>query len=334
MISWPLLRGHAGATRWAAAGSAAFALLGWADGAVAQKTPRIGVLGALSPEQAPHTAALREGLRELGYVEGQSIISEWRWAHADQRRFRDLAEELVRLNVAVLVADNNPAIVAAQKATRTIPIVMVIATDPVGMGFVASLARPGGNTTGLSFQSVEPDKHLQLLKEVVPHLARVAYVWDPTEPGRREGLVKAEAAAKSAGVPLHPVPTPSPDDLEPAFAVANRLRVAAVWLAGGSMHYAHRARIAELAILSRLPMYCLAPGYAEAGCLISYNASFSDQFRRAALYVDKLLRGSRPADLPIEQPTKFELVVNLKTARALGLTIPPALLLRADHVIR
>jgi putative ABC transport system substrate-binding protein len=309
------------------------AILSWAAIAEAQRIPKIGVLGAVSPEKAPHTAALREGLRELGYVEGQTIISEWRWAQADPSRFPGLAAELVRLNVEVIVADNNPAIAAAQKATQTIPIVMVIATDPVGLGFVDSLARPGGNTTGLSYQGPDAGKQLQLLKEAVPALSRVALLWDPTEPGRREAMQRAEAAIRESGAQALPVQARSAGELEDAFKEMTRGRAQGMLMHGSSMTFAHRARIGELMVSSRLPAICGAQGYVEAGCLISYSATFRDLFRRAATFVDKILKGAKPAELPVEQATKFELVINLKTAMALGLTIPPTLLLRADRVI-
>jgi putative ABC transport system substrate-binding protein len=297
------------------------------------KVPRIGVLGAASPEWAPHTDALRQGLRELGYVEGQNITSEWRWARGDPKRFLEIAAELVRLNVDVIVADNNPAIAAAQKATRTIPIVMVVATDPVGLGFVASLARPGGNITGLSFQSVEPGKRLQLLRETVPNLSKIAILSDLTEPGRRESMLAQQTAAMELGLQVQSVQARSAGELDSAFTTMTRNGVGGVVIGGSTMQYIHRARIGELAVRSRLPTVCAAKGYAEAGCLISYNASFGDLFRRAAAYVDKILKGAKPADLPVEQPTKFELVINLKTAKALGLTIPQSILLRADQVI-
>jgi putative ABC transport system substrate-binding protein len=304
-------------------------------GAAAQrKVPRIGVLGAVSPERAPHTAALREGLRELGYTEGQSIVSEWRWAQGDPTRFPDLAAELVRLNVDVIVADNNPAIAAAQKATRTIPIVMAIATDPVDLGFVASLARPGGNITGLSYLGTDLiGKRQQLLKEILPTLSKLVVLWDPSEPGRLQAVKQGEVIARSLGLQLQPVEVRSPAQLDGAFAAIANGVADAVWVGGSTMTFIHRARIADLAVSRGLPTVCSVKQFAEAGCLVSYSPSFSDLFRRAAYFVDKILKGAKPAELPVEQPTKFELVINLKTAKALGLTIPPSLLLRADQVI-
>jgi putative ABC transport system substrate-binding protein len=210
---------------------------------------------------------------------------------------------------------------------------MVVATDPVGLGFVASLARPGGNITGLSFQSVEPGKRLQLLRETVPNLSKIAILSDLTEPGRRESMLAQQTAAMELGLQVQSVQARSAGELDSAFTTMTRNGVGGVVIGGSTMQYIHRARIGELAARSRLPTVCAAKGYAEAGCLISYNASFGDLFRRAAAYVDKILKGAKPADLPVEQPTKFELVINLKTAKALGLTIPQSILLRADQVI-
>jgi putative ABC transport system substrate-binding protein len=298
------------------------------------KVPRIGVLTSDSPEASPYADAIRQGLRELGYVEGQSIAIEWRWARGKLERYPDFAAEIVRLKVDVIVAGSNSAILAAQKATRTIPIVMVIATDPIGTGFVASLARPGGNITGLTSQSLETAaKRMQLLKEAVPDLSRVAILWDPTEPGRRDQVREAEVAARALGVPVQLVEARSPGELDGTFAAIARKGAGAVYVQGSTMPFVHRARIAELAARHRLPAMCGIRIYVEAGCLISYNTSFTDLYRRAAYFVDKILKGAKPADFPVEQPTKFELVINMKTAKALGLTIPPSVLLRADQVI-
>jgi len=306
-----------------------------ADAQPPGKVPRIGVLTGLSPKGSPWIYGLREGLRGFGYLEGQNIALEWRWTHGKAERFPDLAAELVRLKVDVIVATNNPAIHAAQRATRTIPIVMVIATDPVGLGFVASLARPGGNITGLSVQSRETGgKRLELLKEAVPNVSRVAVLWDPTEPGRRDQVGEVEVAARALGVQVQLVEARSPSELDSAFAAMTREGAGAVYVQGSTMPFVHRARIAELAAKRRLPAMCLAREYVEAGCLMSYSTSFSDQARRATYFVDKILKGAKPADLPVEQPTRFELVLNLKTAKALGLTIPQSVLIRADNVIQ
>jgi putative ABC transport system substrate-binding protein len=299
------------------------------------KIPRIGVLTAQSPAGSPPAYGLRQGLRELGYVESQNIAVEWRWAPERAERLPDLAAELVRMNVDLIVASGNPVVRAAQRATRTIPIVMVHGTDPVGLGFVASLARPGGNITGLSLQSPElTGKRLQLLKEAIPNLSRVGILWDPAFPGGRFEVTEAEVAARALGIGLHLLEAGSAGEFERAFAAITREGTAAALAVGSPAFFAHRARITENAIKSRLPTICATREYAEAGCLISYGASLTDLYRRAAYFVDKILKGAKPADLPVEQPTKFELVINLKTAKALGLTIPQSLLLRADRVIQ
>ena len=299
------------------------------------KVPRVGVLGVLSPEGlAPYASAFREGLRELGYVEGQNVAIEWRYAHGKAERFPDLAAELVRLGVDVIWAPNDPAIAAAQGATRTIPIVMMLARDPVAMGFVASLARPGGNITGLSTQAVElVGKRLQLLGKVVPKLSRLAVLFDPTEPGPPHEVREIEVAARVLGVQVQLVEARSPDELDSAFTAMAREGAGAVSIVGSTMPFVHRARIAELAARSRLPTMCALREYVEAGCLMSYNPSLIDLARRSGYYVGRILKGTKPADLPVEQPTKFELIVNARTAKALGLTIPPSLLVQADQLI-
>jgi len=299
-----------------------------------QKVGRLGVLTGQSLEGSPNAYALRQGLSDLGYREGQNIVIEWRGAAGRVERLSELAAELVKLQVDVIVADNNPAVAAAQKATRRIPIVMVFPTDPVGLGFVASLARPGGNTTGLSTQGSETGgKRLELLKEAVPNLARLAILWDPSEPGRRDQVKEVETAARASGVKVQLVEARSLSELDGAFATIAREGAGAVYVQGSTIMLAHRARIAELAARRRLPTMCGTREFVEAGCLLSYNANFRDLYRRAAYFVDKILKGAKPSDLPVEQPAKFELVMNLKTAKMLGLTIPPSLLLRADSVI-
>ena len=293
-------------------------------------TPRIGVLEANRGFDRP----FHDGLSQLGYVEGKNIAIEWRWAQARAERFPELAAELVRLKVQVIIATNNPAVAAAQKATKTIPIVMVIVTDPIRLGFVATLARPAGNITGLTIQSPElAGKRLQLLKEALPHLTRVAVLWDPTELGRRGVVEETEAASPRLGLQLQPVEVRSASDIGSAFTAMLREHVGAVLVYGSSMLYAHRATIAELAAKSRLPAMCPGPEWMDAGFVMTYSASLNDMCRRAPYFVDRILKGAKPADLPVEQPTKFELVINLNTAKTLGLTIPPALLARADQVI-
>jgi putative ABC transport system substrate-binding protein len=310
-------------------------LLAPAEAQPVGKVWRIGFLHTLSlAPMSEEVESFRQGLRELGYVEGQNILIEYRWAYGVNERLPELAADLVRLKVDVIVAPSNPGILAAQKVTRTIPIVMVIATDPVGLGFVASLARPGGNITGMSGLAAGElvAKRQQLLSEALPRLSRVAILWEP-EPGRQHQMKEAELAAHAAGLEVQLVEARSPSELDSAFAAMTRKGVGAAHILGSSMLWTHRARIAEHAVKSRLPTMCAEVRYVEAGCLMSYGAGFSARYRRAAYFIDKLLKGTNPGDLPVEQPTKFELVINLKTAKALGLTIPPSLLLRADQVI-
>ncbi len=266
---------------------------------------------------------------------GQDAALEIRNANGRPERLPGLAAELVRLKVEIILAVSNPAIAAAQKATTSIPIVMLLASEPVALGFVASLARPGGNITGLTSQT--PDtagKRLQLLKEVVPNLSRVAVLWDPGFLGGRELFRNAEAAAPRLGLQLQLAAAQSSGELNGAFAAMRRERADAVFFVGSPTLFAHRIRIAELAVKHRLPTMCALREYVEAGCLIGYGASLIDQCGRAAYFVDRILKGAKPADLPVEQPTKYELVINAKTAKALGLTIPQSLLLRADEIIQ
>jgi putative ABC transport system substrate-binding protein len=300
----------------------------------ARTHPRVGVLMGALPEGGPHAEALREGLRAHGYIEGQNIAIEWRWAHGDLRRLAVFAEELVRLKVDVIVANSNVPIRAARNATGTIPIVMVYSLNPVTAGFAASLARPGGNITGLTLEFPElHGKRLQLLKEMLPALSRVALVWDADLPEGEQRVKDAEAAAPALGLRLQRVAVRSPGELEAAFAAMTQDRAGAAYYMGSTMLYAQRDRAAELAVKRRLPLLCSSRDYVESGCAIAYSASFTDLFQRASAYVDKILKGANPGDLPIQQPTKFDLVINMKTVKALGLTIPPSLLLRAEHVI-
>jgi ABC-type uncharacterized transport system substrate-binding protein len=314
------------------------AILGAALPAPAQPArdlPRIGVLASRSPEAPGPSEGLREGLRDLGYVDGQNVTVVWQWARSDEKKFPALAADLVRLNVDVIVAANNAGVEAAHRATRTIPIVMVLAEDPVASGFVASLARPGGNVTGLSSQWAELfGKRLQLLKEVAPHVSRVAVLWDPTF-GTGDWLIRETkgGAPEALGVRLQLVEVRKAGELDDSFAVITRERSGALLIQGSSMLMGQRTRLRDLTVKSRLPSMCTLREYAEAGCLVSYGVDFVDLYRRAAGFVDKILKGAKPADLPVEQPTKFELVINLKTAKALGLTIPPSVLLRANQVI-
>jgi len=309
-----------------------------ADAQQSGKLFRIGVLGNVpltDPEGARVWGAFIQGLRELGYVEGRNITIEFRSSDGKYERLPELAAELVRLKVDVIVAPAGQNVVAAQRATRTIPIVMSGLTDPVESGLVASLARPGGNVTGLSGFSTEiVGKQLELLKEMAPKVSRVAILWNPANQSHPLLLREAEAAARLLRVQLQTLEVRGPDDFETAFAAVTRERAGALLVAADGMFLLHRARIADLAAKTRLPaMYGLRE-YVDAGGLVVYGPSLRENFRRAATYVDKILKGAKPADLPVEQPTKFELIINLKTARALGLTIPPSLLLRADEMIQ
>ena len=298
--------------------------------------PRIGVLSAVTREVSlPRDNALREGLRERGYFEGHNIAVEWRYADGRAERFSEIASELVRLKVDVILAANNPAVAAALKATKTTPIVMVFGLDPVGLGFVASLARPGGTVTG--FSSYLPElvgKRLQFLKDLVPHASRVAVLWDPNLTGMQKLLNESQVAAQALGFQLHFFEVRAPGEFDGVFAAMTRQGMRAVLSLGSSMHSVHRGQIADLARKNRLPSMCNFRDYVDAGCLMSYAPSFGDLWRHSAVYIDKILKGAKPADLPVEQPPKFELVINLKTAAALGLTIPPLLLLQADEVIQ
>ena len=307
----------------------------------AARVPRIGVLltGSLdSPESQAVLDAYRKVLRERGYVEGQNIVIEYRSADGKIERFPSLAFELARLKVDLILAGSTLSARAAQRATTTIPIVAASMSDPVGDGFVASLARPGGNITGLTFLGPElVAKLLEMLKEALPKASRVAALWHPgalSEHTTQNMLKQTEVAAKTLGVQLQLVGVRSPDELDRAFSAIARGRADALLVYPSPMLFNERRRIIHLAAKHPLPGMFNAREWVELGGLISYGASISDLFRRAATYVDKVLKGAKPADLPVEQPTKFELIINLKTAKALGLTIPPSLLVRADEVIQ
>jgi len=299
------------------------------------KVPRIGFLGATSAfTEKSRIEAFRQGLHELGYVEGENIVIEWRWAEGKFDRLPVLAAELVRLNVEVIVTGGSTSSGAAKKVTTTIPIVMAQTNDPVGSGFVASLARPGGNMTGLSTFAPElSGKRLELLKEVVPKLSRVAVFGDSTTPGNAQALKETELAARALKVQLRYLDILGPKDIETAFREASKGRADAVLVLGAPVLISPRRQIADLTVKNRLPAAYPVAEYVEDGGLMSYGVSVSDLYRRAATYVNKILKGAKPADLPVEQPTKFELAINLKTAKALGLTIPQSVLGRADQVI-
>jgi putative ABC transport system substrate-binding protein len=305
-----------------------------AQGQPRRTAARVGVISQLSPGETPQIFAFRAGLSERGYLDGQNVTIEWRWARGDVSRFPDLAAELVQLKVDVIVATVDHAIQAGLAATQTIPIVMVVPSDPVGLGFVRSLAHPGGNITGLTWQTREAvPKRLQLLKEAMPNLAEVAVLWDPTEPARRLQVEEAQRAAPAVGVRIHVFEVRRPDELEDAFAAMAHAHVGAVLVEASAMLAAQRTRIADLAAKRRLATIGWWRGMAEAGCLLSYSPDIMEQYRRAAYFVAKILNGTKPSDLPVEQPTKYEMVINLRTAKALGLTIPQSLLQRADEVI-
>jgi len=303
------------------------------------KVHRIGNLNPGSPLLTPHLwEAFRQGLRELGYVEGQNLLIENRYAEGSEERLRDLAAELVRLQVDVMVAGGAAAIRAAQHATRTIPIVMAAAgDDPVRQGFVASLAHPGGNITGLSFLGEElPGKRLELLKETVPQSTRMAVLVNPAYPAYETTMHNLTGAARALGLHLHVVEVHRADELDTAFAALTQAGADAVIVIPDAvlLNTGRGGVVADLAATHRLPVMYGWREWVEAGCLISYGPSRPGMYRRVAIYVDKLLKGANPAELPVEQATTFELVINLKTAHALGLTIPPRLLFQADEVIK
>ena len=307
-----------------------------ADAQQAGKVYRIGFLGGASPSVAARPLeAFRQGLRDLGYVEGKNIVIEYRYAEGKFERLPDLAAELVRLKVALIGAAAPPPALAAQEATASIPIVIVGVADPVGSGLVSSLARPGGNITGLSwFAGLEiGGKRLELLKEAVPTATRAAVLWNPTNPGDVLTFRQLPGMAQALGVRLQSVEWREPRDFEGAFASMTRERadVLFVFETPGITLYA--GQIVALAARHRIPTMYGRREFVTAGGLMFHGANLLDVLRRAATYVDKILKGARPADLPVEQPTRFELVVNLKTAKALGLTIPPSVLIRADEVI-
>jgi putative ABC transport system substrate-binding protein len=302
-----------------------------------KKVPRIGHLtGTLSSANSSRREAFRQGLRELGYVEGKNTVVEWRAAEEKLDRLPALAAELVRLKVDIIVTGGSSPTRAAKEATTTIPIVMTQDADPVGSGFVASLARPGGNITGLSTLAPElSGKRLELLKEIVPKLSRVAVFGTSTQPGNEQSLKEVELAAKAFGVKLQYLDVLSSKDVDTAFRAATKGRADAVLtLLPGRVASSQRTQIAEFAVKNRLPVIYNSATWAEAGGLMSYGTSTTDLDRHAATYVDKILKGAKPADLPVEQPKKFELIINLKAAKQIGLTIPPNVLARADRVIK
>ena len=308
-----------------------------AEAQPAGKVYRIGLLEYSTPDPARQAlwTVFRQRMRELGYVEGQNVTFEPRWAQDDSDRLSKLAAELVGLKVDVIVTAATVSALAAKRATGAIPIVMATGADPMAVGLVANLRQPGGNVTGMTTINSElAAKRLELLRIVAPRASRIAILWD--EKGSTFGLAvkDTEAAARRAGFTVQSVPVGSPAEIEAAFATVVRGSAGALSIAPSPMFFSNRKRLADLAVKHRLPTIVALREYAAAGGLISYGADNAGMFRSAAVFVDKILKGAKPADLPMEQPTKFELVINLKTAKALGLTIPQPLLVRADEVIQ
>ena len=302
--------------------------------AEAQRTTRVPRIGILGSHDVPFWQSFREGLRELGYVEGSTITIEYRWAGEREDRFPELASELVRLGADAIVTWGTPAALAAKTATNTIPIVMAASGNPLGTGLIASLARPGGNITGSSSLNLELEgKGLQLLKEIVPKLSRVAVLWNPGNPVHGDLLDSTRAAAAPLDVELQLVPLQSLADLESAFAKIHTARPHALIVLSDNFFVLERKRIVDFTAKIRLPAVYSVSVFADVGGLMVYGVNYHALFRRAATYVDRILKGTKPADLPVEQATTFELVINLKTAKALGLTIPASVLQRADQVI-
>jgi putative ABC transport system substrate-binding protein len=298
--------------------------------------PRIGYLGATSPsDRPPLLDAFRQRLRELGWVEGQNVLIDYRFAEGRLDRLPDLAAELVQLKVDLIVSLGTQGVTAAKNVTETIPIVMIAVRDPVGTGLIASLARPGGNVTGVSgyagLESVA--KQLELLKETAPKTSRVAILSNPANAYHQLAIKEVNVAAQALGVQLQLLEARGPNEFDGAFAAMAKERAGALLVLSDVIFNSHGTRLADLAARSRLPTAYAVRESVEAGGLMSYGPSFIDSYRRSAAYVDKILKGAKPADLPVEQPTKFELVINLKTAKALGLDVPAALLSRADEMI-
>jgi putative ABC transport system substrate-binding protein len=301
-----------------------------------KKVPRIGFLGGASASfYAARTNAFRQGLNELGYTEGKNIDIEYRYAEGKFDRLPDLAAELVGLKLDVIVAAPTPSVLAAKKASATTPIVFASVVDPVASGLVASLARPGGNITGLTILGPElSGKRLELLKEVLPNVTRVAALWNSANPAQELVWKEMQAAAQELRLQLQSLEVRSANDFDIAFKAALRERAQALIPSGEPLINTQLKRIVEFAAKNRLPAMYAGPEVVDAGGLMSYAPNYTDQYRRAAVYVDKILKGAKPADIPVEQPTKFEFVINLKTAKQIGLTIPQSVLYRADRVIK
>jgi putative ABC transport system substrate-binding protein len=301
-----------------------------------KKIPRIGFLGnSTAALEANLIGPFREGLRELGYVEGKNIVIEWRWAEGKYERFPTLIAELIGLKVELIVTAGTPATIALKKATTTLPLVIIAVGDPVGTGLIASLAHPGGNLTGLTSISPELDgKRLELLREVVPKISRVAVFWNPTSPLQVVAERETQAAAQAMGIKVLSLGVQAEEQFNDAFAKILRERSGALLVLADRLFLHHRARIMDFATKHRLPEVHAYVELVEAGGLMSYGPSYADMHKRAAIYVDKILKGRKPADLPVEAPIKFELVINLKAAKQIGVTVPPSVLYRADKVIK
>jgi putative tryptophan/tyrosine transport system substrate-binding protein len=306
-----------------------------AVGAQQPATPRrVGVLLALLSPDSKEAQAFRQGLLDAGYGEGRDVAIEWRSANGNYARLPKLAGDLVERKVDVIVADITLATEAAKRATTKIPIVMAIVADPVGSGLVQNLAQPGGNVTGLSIMLAElSGKRLQLLREAIPTLARVGVVWNPATPWHAKAVANLMGVSRSLAIELSFATVRTPEEINPAVEAVSRARAQALYVVDGPPIFTNRTTFLRLASQARLPVISGERQYTDEGGLISFGPNYEDQMRRSAAYVDKILKGTKPGNMPIEQPTKFELVINLKTAKALGLTIPPSLLLRADQVI-
>lgn len=316
-------------------GTLASGLLALPCATFAQQPTRLYRIGVLGGSDGAPWQSFSQGLRKLGYVDGRNVTLEWRWVEGRADRFPALADELVQSKVDIIVAGGTQAVRAAKEATSTIPIVMAVSAYPDKIGLVASLARPGGNVTGLS--NVSPElmgKRFQLLKEIAPKVSRVAVLWNPASPVEPNGFREALAAAPTAGVVVQSIEVRTPDDYAAAFASMTGSRVDALFPFGNPVNFKYLQPIVDYALKNRLPSLYDERLFVESGGLLSYGPNFIDLFRRAATYVDKILKGAKAGDLPVEQPIKIELMINLKTAAALGLTIPQSLLLRADEVIQ
>ena len=295
---------------------------------------RVGILLIGFSPESKEAQQFRQGLKDAGYSEGRDIMIEWRYANGDYARVPDLIAELVQSKVEVIVVDSTQAALAGKRATSTIPIIMAVVSDPLGSGLVMSLARPGGNITGLSLMMADLSaKRLQILKETMPRIVRVAVLWNPDTPFHTKSVQDLKAAAPSLSMELSLVSLRTPDEFDGAFSTAIRAHAQALYVVPDAFFYNHRTTISKLASKARLPAIYGSKGFVDEGGLMSYGPNFGDLFRRSAGYVDKILKGAKPGDLPIEQPTKFEFVVNLKTARALEIKIPESILLRADEIV-